>query len=407
MNGTDTRPEVADYLRRVRAALADLPADELSEVMEDVEPHVAEVLDEAGSAEELTRRLGTPEEYAAELRAAGGYPAPAVPRAEPTRWVAARYAVWGSALLVVTAFISGALAFGHESARKYAVPVMVLVAVAPALWMLVGRALSRDDIEAVREFRWLRARGQAIVALLSPAVIVFVRSLRPGWWLLRVALVVLAFFSGHFEGTLVVVLAAAVASWAGPRSSTDRRVLPIAVAANTFLAGALIALLAVGLNAMHSRRDDRPVYIPSGLSYEGRTLSNLYAVDPDGKPIPDFYLYDEAGSPITVEQPSCHDYDDTSRPGNRFPLPEIQYLRGACVETSDNPFVPRPPRGSATPTGTPAPSTTPGTSTPEPGTTSQAPSATSSAPPTTTAPTTTLSPTTTPPVTQPPVTTTR
>ena len=46
MNGIDTRAD--DYLRRVRAALADLPADEVAEVMEDLEAHVAEFFAEAG-----------------------------------------------------------------------------------------------------------------------------------------------------------------------------------------------------------------------------------------------------------------------------------------------------------------------------------------------------------------------
>jgi hypothetical protein len=65
-------PRVDDYLRRVRAALADLPAETREELLEEEPAHLAEVLDEGSLG--LEERLGTPEAYAAELRAAAGLP---------------------------------------------------------------------------------------------------------------------------------------------------------------------------------------------------------------------------------------------------------------------------------------------------------------------------------------------
>jgi hypothetical protein len=69
---TTIDPAVADYLRRVRAALADLPTDTREELLEEEPAHLAEVLAESGDG--LEERLGQPEAYAAELRAAAGLP---------------------------------------------------------------------------------------------------------------------------------------------------------------------------------------------------------------------------------------------------------------------------------------------------------------------------------------------
>jgi hypothetical protein len=58
------------YASAVRAALADLPAEHREVLLEDLEDHLAEIAAESdGSLEE---RLGNPEAYAAELRAAYG-----------------------------------------------------------------------------------------------------------------------------------------------------------------------------------------------------------------------------------------------------------------------------------------------------------------------------------------------
>lgn len=62
------------YLGMVMAALADLPA---AEIAEDIGPQLDELADELGarvSIETLVERLGTPDRYAEELRAAAGYP---------------------------------------------------------------------------------------------------------------------------------------------------------------------------------------------------------------------------------------------------------------------------------------------------------------------------------------------
>ena len=70
-------PAAEEYLDGVRAALADLPAPEVAEILDDVRAHLADLTAELGGAADLaalTARLGPPSEYAAELRAAAGYP---------------------------------------------------------------------------------------------------------------------------------------------------------------------------------------------------------------------------------------------------------------------------------------------------------------------------------------------
>jgi hypothetical protein len=63
--------EIAEYVAAVRAALADLPEVTRDELLEDLPEHLAEV--RAEGAGTLADRLGAPELYAAELRAAAGF----------------------------------------------------------------------------------------------------------------------------------------------------------------------------------------------------------------------------------------------------------------------------------------------------------------------------------------------
>src|SRR3954451_16797612 len=72
----DARPEVARYLAAVRGALGDLPASEREDLLAEGESSLLETADESGN---VAARLGPPDEFAAELRAAAGL-APIVER---------------------------------------------------------------------------------------------------------------------------------------------------------------------------------------------------------------------------------------------------------------------------------------------------------------------------------------
>jgi hypothetical protein len=65
----DTPAGVEDYLAAVRATLSDLPAAERDDLLAEVESSLREAADDTGS---IGARLGSPEEFAAELRAAAG-----------------------------------------------------------------------------------------------------------------------------------------------------------------------------------------------------------------------------------------------------------------------------------------------------------------------------------------------
>lgn len=71
MNQT-VNPDAVAYLDAVRGRLRGLPSDQVEEFLADLELHLAELIaDEPGP---LRERLGSPDDYAAELVASGGWP---------------------------------------------------------------------------------------------------------------------------------------------------------------------------------------------------------------------------------------------------------------------------------------------------------------------------------------------
>jgi hypothetical protein len=74
---------VARYAAAVRAAVADLGDEERAQLLDDLEAHLHEVAAEPGAT--LAERLGPPEAYAAELRAAYGAPPGSRRPPAPTR----------------------------------------------------------------------------------------------------------------------------------------------------------------------------------------------------------------------------------------------------------------------------------------------------------------------------------
>jgi hypothetical protein len=73
MTAPTTTPAAEQYLADVERELADLPAEERSELLEDLGMHLAALQEEADERP-LSARLGSPAEYAAELRAAADLP---------------------------------------------------------------------------------------------------------------------------------------------------------------------------------------------------------------------------------------------------------------------------------------------------------------------------------------------
>ncbi|MGW5055314.1 DUF1700 domain-containing protein [Actinokineospora sp. NPDC004072] len=402
MNDILTRPEVAEYVQRVRAGLAGLPAEEVAEVMEDLAPHVAEVYAETGSLDAVVARLGTPEEYAAELRAAGGYPSTGEDAGERPRVWRARCVLWAVAAAALAAGLSGLLSDRYDRDALVGVFLGGLVLL-PALWLVFSGAVRRVDVESVPEYRIARDRARRALGRVPHAH--RARELGPGWRVARLLLLALAFVaalqaSGGGYWLLAIIGVAAVLLWAGGRVAGDRRLLLLVVPANALVIGLGLALAVQAVDAVSHRGSGYyyPVSAPPGLAYNGEQLQNVYAVDAEGRQIPEFYLYNENGVPLNVPQMgSCTPVVAESF-DNRFPNPVPLYGPDGCQEVSRMPFVPLPPNSHTPPPTSTAPggptTTAPTSTAPTSGPTSTAP--TSTAPTSTTSQpvTTTPSPTT-------------
>ena len=181
MTSTTIDIQVKTYIAAVAARLADLPADERDDLMTDLEQHLHEVAAEGEGT--LTERLGSPESYAAELRASAGLsPSDHVRRRlwadlrERVRrlpfvnealgftpelragWWLLRAAIAGGAIAMIAAEDSGRdtkLIFGVVSTALLAVPSILL-----------GRS-ARHSTAA----RWLSILGNVPMVILGLALL--------------------------------------------------------------------------------------------------------------------------------------------------------------------------------------------------------------------------------------------
>src|SRR2546430_10238278 len=92
MTSNDQASDVATYAASVRGALSDLPSDQADVLLEDLEDHLREIAAEAGGP--LAERLGPPEQYAQELRAAYGAAQAGSRRQEPALGDVRRVVTW-------------------------------------------------------------------------------------------------------------------------------------------------------------------------------------------------------------------------------------------------------------------------------------------------------------------------
>lgn len=247
-----TVDQVQAFIAAVKDRLVGVPDDERAELLDDVAAHVREVADEFG-ADQLTERLGTPEQFSDELRASAGY--------APTD----------------DAVTSEAKAPG---------PVR-------RLW---AKANDRIRTDANREL-W--------------------RKLEPGWFVVRGVLfgyfilsltgadaaVLPKLGNNHLLG-IGVLIAGAVTSF----KLAERRPATETVRKRRARLAGEVALVVFGLAFLSDASNERVVFYDSGAGqYErdpclrdagGRAISNLFAFDTAGKLIPQFFLTDDKGRPI-------------------------------------------------------------------------------------------------------------
>ncbi|GAB2665081.1 HAAS signaling domain-containing protein [Kribbella swartbergensis] len=385
MNSTLTGA-VAIYLAQVRAELSDLPPGELEDVLEDVSGHLTEVaaeFEEAPTTAALQERLGTPREYADELRNAAGYP----PRTQPVadRDAGRKALRWGLIAATAGPFLVAIGIFTWSNEETLFFGVLGLAVLFGAAYLGV-RALRGNDPRIVLETPRGQRGAEAVRGLIDqipPNVRSELVTIgQPVWWVARGAIGGGGFFALFGAGAVMVVGAlagAAVSIWIGRRTQQDPRWLWYVVPLNIVAAIAVPAFLAAAymgasFGFMNDYRDysSPATFTQDGLVLNGAPISNIYPFDAQGKQV-SVRLYDQEGNPIALPREDCEtNYGNVDRgtTSNLFPHRTVtpdefgNVDEQNCKDTDKAPFVPPPaPATSTTPTTTPT--TTPA-STPRP-----------------------------------------
>ena len=251
----DLPPDVADYLRVVRDALADLPADERDDLLAEVEASLLDAASDSSGA--IAAKLGPPEAFAAELRAAAGLheatPAPQV------------------------SLLAGL--------RKWA-------ATSP-------RALALRSLAAQLAPIWWAARGYLAVGLIALIT-------GASWSTGNHAVPRLG---NGGAGLLAILVGVALSVWLGLRTRGKKtRFAALLFVVNLVLLAAAIPILGkVGdtseqatLIRMAYAKPATPFFALDGLTYLGKPVQNIYPYSRRGKLLHDVLLYDGAGNPIEI-----------------------------------------------------------------------------------------------------------
>jgi len=298
--------DVEQYAAEVRAALAGLPPDVREELLEDLPAHLAEVAAEGD--ESLRSRLGSPAQYAAELRTT--------------------------------------VEVGRSSVR-------------PGAGIRLAAAT-----EAVRDrLRTADARLGPVIGYARASE--YLRLLRPGWWLLRGYLAAMAFAYALDNGTmgllprvggsvLVAVLFLGVfvvgSIWLGRRHAS----LPqwarytLGVASVYLAAVALVGFVTVDDSAFQPNADYYSVVDNSQYT----NLRDVFGYDANGQLLRDVRLFDQDGNPLILGVQDCEPY---LAPSNVYPRCPHQapFTVPGITPTAPTPTTPTP-----TPSPTPTPAVT-------------------------------------------------
>lgn len=330
---TPTTDEVTAYVDGVREALRDLPDGTRNELLDDLPEHLAEVLAEGEGT--LTQRLGSPQAYAAELRAAAGIVggSPAAPEVPTDR-----------------------------------------------LGVLVANV--RRNLAVVR--RNLDVADERMGPLVGyPRVSAFLVQLRPAWWVLRgylVAMVVAQLLDdrsrplgllprvGDSDAIALFLLFGGVAGsiWLGRRTPGLSRLPQVALRAGTVVL-ALVAL--AGFADVDER--SRTVYYDD-VAYQDPVgnIRDVYVYDRQGRLLTGVRVFDQDGRPILFgsrEASGCLAWDPNTNgelrpavpsPDDGYPYcPELAPFRGPGPQGSTDPS-PSPATPGPAPSAPPAPGPT-------------------------------------------------
>lgn len=257
MTATTTLPgtEVAAFASAVRAALSDLPPEELDELTDGLEADLAERLDEASDD---AAGLGDPLLYAEELRAAAGYP----PR---------------SARSHLGDTLPNLRTLPQELRRRWD----ALLASRPVVRSVAG-------FFAVLRPVWWVFRGIAVYVI---AITFLGLGYNGGtWWPIAVGAVVLSVQLGRGR-----MLGRASVRWLLRAVS-----VVVIVAAPFMIQRALDTWANAGYyeNAYYEMSDAG--YSQQGLTSNGTQIDNIFAYDAQGNPIDQVQLFDQNGQPLNL-----------------------------------------------------------------------------------------------------------
>lgn len=272
MTTSTITPEIVRFAQAVRAALADLPREEVDDLTEGLEADLGEAF-----AEDLERELPDPAAYAEELRNAAGL---------PVRTDSAKRGI------------------GHA-----------FTAFAENL-----RETRRNAVESLRQSPFMAA----LLDLFA--------ELRPAWWILR-AWVAYLLIAGFWLGkqavlptdlglwVVMLVLAAVSVQW-GRGHWLPRSGLPWLIGAGNVLAVLVLlpafAFVNSGSGGYDLGYNDgfSSALAPGdghGITLNGKTVTNIFAYGADGNPLSHIQLFDQEGRPLVPQlDPSrdgCADID--------------------------------------------------------------------------------------------------
>lgn len=250
MTTSTVAPEIHAFAQGVRAALADLPADEVDDLTEGLEADLAESL-----AEDLRRTLPDPVVYAAELRLAAGLPG----RAATTR--------------------SSALSD-----------------------LLAGWRETKDALS-------IAIRRQPVLA----GALDFAATLRPVWWVLRALIaawsVAVVVENGeepglHLVGWVTFVVLAVISVQWGRGRWGFRGLRGVVLVGNVM---AIVAVAALASGGWWGSRPNEQIYVYeeagqdlTGVYLNGQPVTNIFGYDATGKPLAGVQLFDQDGKPLAT-----------------------------------------------------------------------------------------------------------
>lgn len=268
---TTDAPDVAGYAAAVRASLADLGPEVVDDLTDDLDADLAEALaDERHVAHGrgLLEQFGSPQAYAAELRAAAGL----APAMGPRRRVQ---------LLsdpVEDARRLGRWAIGWLRAHTWWAPVeSFLVALRPAWWLLRGWVAYELVALVAGVQHWFPQSLPAFLVLLG-CVVLSVQWGRGAWFQSR-GVVWLA----TTVNVVAVVATLPLLGWVQGQVAEREQVFAGYSAGN------------------RNGPDTQTVYrdrAVDGVVVDGVQVSNLFVYDAEGNPLTDVQVYDDRGRPV-------------------------------------------------------------------------------------------------------------